>query len=152
MQEVPVDELVEGQDYYIQNRYIPRDKQIGTFITSKYGAPAFEIRNITKKNGKILYNGQQGMFGRSTSLSAFFKPRKEEIINASLQRQALQQTLSSLPEDVENHTGNFLDSKLLKKKKRVSKKKKGGFKKYKTFSTRRANKRKNNKTNKKSTV
>jgi len=158
MQEVPVDKLVEGQDYYIQNKYIARDKQIGTFITSKYGAPVFEIRNIIKKNGEPLYNGQQGKFGRSTSLSAFFKPRKEEIINASLQRQALQQTLSSLvkdkemPEDIESHTGKFLDGKSLKKKKGGSKKKKGGFKKYKTLSTRYTQKRKNNKTNKKSTV
>lgn len=150
MQEVPVDKLVEGQDYYIQNRYIPRDKQIGKFVNySKTGVPSFEIRNMIKKNGETLYNGQQGHFGRSTILSAFFKPRKEEIINTSLQRQALQQTLSSLPEDVENHTGNFLDSKLLKKKKRASKKKKGGFKKYKTLSTRYTKTRKNNKTNKK---
>jgi len=145
MKEVPVSELVEGQDYYIQSRYIPQDKQIGTFITSKYGAPAFEVRNIRKKNGKLLYNGQQGKFGRSTVLSAFFKPRKEEIINQSLQRQALKQTLSTLaknkdkevPKDIESYTGEFL-----------LKNKASGFKKYNTMSRRYANKRTNNKTKK----
>jgi hypothetical protein len=137
MEEVPVDKLVKGQDYLIADRYIPRNKQIGKFIHSDYGAPAFEIRNITKKNGKTLYNGQVGVFGRSTQLSAFFKPRKEEIIERSLQRQALQQTLSALPEDIEKYTDQFL-------------KKKGGFKKYKTLS-RRYTKKRENKTNKKST-
>jgi hypothetical protein len=135
--QVPLDKLVEGEDYLIADRYIPRKKQIGKFIHSKYDAPVFEIRNITKKNGKTLYNGQVGLFGRSTQLSAFFKPRKEEIINESLQRQALQQTLSALPEDIEKYTDQIL-------------KKKGGFKKYKTLS-RRYTKKRENKTNKKST-
>ena len=136
MQEVPVSELVKGQDYLIADRYIPRKKQIGKFIHSDYSAPVFEIRNITKKNGRTLYNGQVGVFGRSTQLSTFFKPRKEEIIERSLQRQALQQTLSGLPENIEKYTDKFLA--------------KGNFKKYKTLSRRYTNKRKN-KTNKKTT-
>jgi hypothetical protein len=145
MQEVPVDKLVKGQVYYIQNRYTPRDKQIGEFVHNKYSTPLFKISNIRKKNGKILYNGQQGEFGRSASLSVFFKPRKEEIINQSLQRQALKQTLSTLaknkdkevPEDIEIYTGEFL-----------LKNKASGFKKYNTMTRRYANKRKNNKTKK----
>ena len=148
MQEVPVDKLVEGQDYYIQNRYIARDKQIGKFIHSKYSAPAFEIRNITKKNGKTLYNGQVGLFGRSNELSAFFKPRKEEIIERSIQRQALNQTLSALPKDIESYTAEFLDGKFLPKKTKTVSKKNGGSKKNKTLSRRSANKQKNKKNNK----
>ena len=101
-----------------------------------------------KKNGKTLYNGQVGVFGRSTQLSAFFKPRKEEIIERSLQRQALNQTLSALPKDIESYTAEFLDGKFLPKKTKTVSKKKGGSKKYKTLSIRRANKQKNNKTNK----
>ena len=148
MQEVPVSELVKGQVYYIQNRYTPRDKQIGEFVHNKYNTPLFKISNIRKKNGKILYNGQQGDFGRSINLSAFFKPRKEEIINESLQRQALKQTLSALaknkdkevPEDIETYTGEFL-----------LKNKANGFKKYNTMSRRYTKKRNNNKTKKKLT-
>ena len=148
MQEVPVDKLVEGEDYLIADRYIPRNKQIGKFIHHKYSAPVFEIRNIIKKNGKTLYNGQVGVFGRSTQLSAFFKPRKEEIIERSLQRQALNQTLSALPKDIESYTAEFLDGKFLSKKTNTGSKKMGGSKKYKTLSRRRANKQKNNKPNK----
>jgi hypothetical protein len=107
-----------------------------------------KISNIKKSNGKLLYNGQQGVFGRSTLDTEYFEPRKEEIINASLQRQALKQTLSALPEDIESYTSAFLDGKFLPKKTKKVSKKKGGFKKYKTLSTRHTNKRKNNKNNK----
>jgi hypothetical protein len=138
MQEVPRDELVEGKEYYLQDMYLPKKKQKGEFVNNNYNTPVFYISNITKNNGDLLYNGQQGKFGRSTLNTVFLKPRKEEIIERSLQRQALQQTLSDLPEDIEKYTDEFL-------------KKKGGFKKYKTLSTRYAKKRKNKKNNKKST-
>jgi len=138
MQEVPRDELVEGQEYYLQDMYLQKKKQKGEFVNNNYNTPLFYISNITKNNGDLLYNGQQGKLGRSTLNTVFLKPRKEEIIERSLQRQALQQTLSDLPEDIEKYTDEFL-------------KKKGGFKKYKTLSRRYANKRKNKKTNKKST-
>ena len=152
MKKVKVHELVEGKEYYLQDKYNPKNKKKGILIHKKNSAPLFKVSNITN-NGKVLYNGYQGEQERSTSNTEFFKPRKEEIINASLQRQALHQTFSSLlknkdkdnieiPKDIEKYTANFLDGKFLPKKT------KGGSKKYKTLSRRRANKRKNNKTNK----
>jgi len=150
MKKVTRDELVEGQKYYLGDIYLPNKKQEGEFIHNKNSTPLFRVSNIRKGNDELLYNGQQGEFGKSTLNTEFFKPRKEEIINASLQRQALKQTLSALPEDIERYTSAFLDGKFLPKKTKKVSKKKGGFKKYRTLSRRYAKKRKN-KTNKKST-
>jgi len=148
MKKVTRDELVEGQKYYLGDIYLPNKKQEGEFIHNKNSTPLFRVSNIRKGNDELLYNGQQGEFGKSTLNTEFFKPRKEEIINASLQRQALKQTLSALPEDIERYTSAFLDGKFLPKKTKKVSKKKGGFKKYKTMTTRHTNKRKNNKNNK----
>jgi hypothetical protein len=148
MQKVEPHELVEGEEYYLQDKNNRENKKKGKLIHKKNRAPLFKVSNITNNNGKVLYNGYQGEQERSTSNTEFFKPRKEEIINASLQRQALHQTFSSLlknkdkdnieiPKDIEKYTANFLDGKFLPKKT------KGGYKKYKTLARIRGNKRKN---------
>jgi hypothetical protein len=128
MQKVKAHELVEGQKYYLQDKFNPNNIKMGILIDNKKNsAPLFKVSNITI-NGKVLYNGYEGEQERSNSNTYFFKPRKEEIINASLQRQALQQTFSSLlknkdkdnieiPKDIEKYTASFLDGKFLPKKK-----------------------------------
>jgi hypothetical protein len=107
---IPPNEMIEGNEYYIQN--IPYDeydgKQKGIYkgMLNDIHAKFENIENINKSSRGSGYSIGEGT--RNKNIVTFYEPNAENIINNSLQRQAVQQTLQNTNTDVIKYTQGFL--------------------------------------------